>query len=396
MVIDKLESGSRPKGGIVKGTVGVPSLGAEHLNDNGGFNFANIKFITNDFFSSQNKGILEKEDILIVKDGATTGKVSFIGDDFQFQRASINEHLFKLSINRELALPKYVFWNLFSSEGKKKILLDFRGATVGGISRGFTKNIDIPLPSLEDQKQIVKILDTADALRQKRKLAITFLDDYIKSVFLNLFGDPVSNPKGWERVNLSEILLKIESGHSPVCLERSIEPGEWGVLKLGAITKCIYKSNENKALPDGEKPNPDIEIKSGDVLFSRKNTYELVAACTYVWETPPKLMMSDLIFRLVPRDKNSVNPIFLQKLLSFSTKRKIIQKLAGGSAGSMPNISKTKLLNIKIELPPISLQNQFADIIQKTETLKQSMQSQSAELETQFQSLLQSSFRGEL
>jgi type I restriction enzyme S subunit len=211
-----------------------------------------------------------------------------------------------------------------------------------------------------------------------------------------MFGDPVKNPKGWKRIHLSEILLKIESGHSPVCLDRTAKLGEWGVLKLGAVTKCIYDSAENKALPDIEKPNPDIEIRAGDVLFSRKNTYELVAACAYVWETPPKLMMSDLIFRLVPRDKDSINSIFLQALLSFPSKRKMIQKMAGGAAGSMPNISKAKLLGHRIEVPPYILQNQFAEIVKKTESLKQKMLVQSEELENQFQALMQKAFKGAL
>jgi type I restriction enzyme S subunit len=211
-----------------------------------------------------------------------------------------------------------------------------------------------------------------------------------------MFGDPVKNPNGWGRTRLSEVLLKIESGRSPVCLDRKVMPGEWGVLKLGAITKCIYNYAENKALPDAEKPNPDIEIRAGDILFSRKNTYDLVAACAYVWETPPKLMMSDLIFRLKLRDNNLINSIFLQALLSFPSKRKMIQKLAGGAAGSMPNISKAKLLEYKIEVPPYSFQNQFAEIVQKTKTIKQKMIHQSEELEIQFQALMQKAFKGEL
>lgn len=394
-IIQKLESGSRPKGGVKNGIVGIPSLGAEHLDDLGGFNFKKIKYIPEDFFANQKNGIIGKEDILIVKDGATTGKVSFVRKDFPYEKASINEHIFKLSINTNVALPKYVFWHLFSEIGKKQILKDFRGATVGGISRSFVKNVVFPLPSLETQKRIVKILDEADALRQKRKQAISLLDDYLKAVFLEMFGDPVKNSKEWTRIPLSEILLKIENGHSPVCLDRRAGPNEWGVLKLGAITKCIYDPSENKALPDIEKQNSSIEIKAGDILFSRKNTYDLVAACAYVWDTPPKLMMPDLIFRLVPRDVELIDSIYLFFLLSFPSKRKTIQKLAGGAAGSMPNISKAKLLEHKIEVPPLKFQKQFSGIVEKIESLKKTMQAQAKELDAQFQTLLQKAFNGE-
>lgn len=318
-------------------------------------------------------------------------------DVFEWQDdedALLNQHIFKVEPKFNVIDKKYFKYVLRHSI--EKMAQFTHGSTMKHIVREDFLRHNIPLPPLEDQRHIVEILDQSATLRQKRKQAIGLLDDYLKSIFVEMFGDPVKNPKGWKRIHLSEILLKIESGHSPVCLDRTAKLGEWGVLKLGAVTKCIYDSAENKALPDIEKPNPDIEIRAGDVLFSRKNTYELVAACAYVWETPPKLMMSDLIFRLVPRDKDSINSIFLQALLSFPSKRKMIQKMAGGAAGSMPNISKAKLLEHRIEVPPYILQNQFAEIVKKTVSLKQKMGAQSQELEKQFQALMQKAFKGAL
>lgn len=306
-----------------------------------------------------------------------------------YQRTYIIE-----SKNEAVLDTRYLYWFL------SKYVEKLRKLSIGGVIKYIKlKNLTdpiIPLPLIDDQKRIVKMLDRAYIIQEKRKRAIELLDDYLKSLFVQMFGDPVKNQKGWKRIPLSDILSKIESGHSPVCHDRKAMHGEWGVLKLGAITKCVYNPNENKALPDIENPNPEIEIKPGDLLFSRKNTYELVAACVYVWKTPPKLMMSDLIFRLVPRDGNSVNSIFLQALLSFPSKRKMIQRLAGGAAGSMPNISKARLLAHRIEVPPISLQNEFAEVMQKTEALKQKMISQSEELEKQFQALMQNVFNGKL
>lgn len=331
--------------------------------------------------------IAEKGDILISV-RAPVGPTNICS-----QRACIGRGLSAIR-SGESVDGKYLLY--FLRKHEPEIANQGNGSTFSAITQEDIKRIRIPLPSLEEQGHIVKMLDQADALRQKRKQAIKLLDDYLKSVFLEMFGDPVKNPKEWERIPLSEILLRIESGHSPVCLDRRTVSGEWGVLKLGAVTKCIYIPSENKALPDTEKPNPDIEVKDGDILFSRKNTYDLVAACTYVWKTPPKLMMSDLIFRLVPRDKNTINSIFLQALLSFSSKRKMIQTLAGGAAGSMPNISKAKLLGLKIEVPPLPLQSQFGEIVKKVEALKQKMLSQSEELETEFQALMQKAFKGYL
>ena len=78
-----------------------------------------------------NKGHIYPNDIIVVKDGATTGKTSFVDEDFPHKRAVVNEHLFIVRVDSKVAFPKYVFYCLFSSEGQKQILSDFRGATIG-------------------------------------------------------------------------------------------------------------------------------------------------------------------------------------------------------------------------------------------------------------------------
>ena len=154
-----LESGLRPKGGVGGILDGIPSLGGEHLNSDGGFIFEKIKYIPEDFFEVLNKGHVYPNDIIVVKDGATTGKTSFVDNDFLHKCAVVNEHLFVVRVDPKVAFPKYVFYYLFSSEGQKQILSDFRGATVGGISRNFPQKVDVPIPSMAEQTQIADFLD---------------------------------------------------------------------------------------------------------------------------------------------------------------------------------------------------------------------------------------------
>ena len=154
-----LESGLRPKGGVGGILEGIPSLGGEHLNSDGGFIFNNIKYIPEDFFKVLNKGHIYPNDIILVKDGATTGKTSFVDSNFPHKRAVVNEHLFIVRVDPKVAFPKYVFYYLFSSEGQKQILSDFRGATVGGISRNFPLKVNVPIPAMPEQAQIANFLD---------------------------------------------------------------------------------------------------------------------------------------------------------------------------------------------------------------------------------------------
>jgi type I restriction enzyme S subunit len=192
------------------------------------------------------------------------------------------------------------------------------------------------------------------------------------------------------------LLANIDSGWSPNCLDRPVTGKEWGVLKLGAVTWCEYNAAENKALPPNVEPDAAIEVKRGDLLFTRKNTHELVAACALVRETPPRLLMSDLIFRLRMRPSAKVDTCFLHQLLIHPSKRREIQKLASGSAGSMPNISKARLQTATIELPPLSLQREFAHRVRAVEKLKAVQRASLAELDALFASLQHRAFRGEL
>ncbi|MFQ6065862.1 MAG: N-6 DNA methylase [bacterium] len=93
-ILQIVESGSRPKGGVRTIESGIPSLGGEHLNSDGGFDFSNIRFVSEDYYKKQTKGKVTYNDILIVKDGATTGKVAIVRENFPYKDCLINEHLF--------------------------------------------------------------------------------------------------------------------------------------------------------------------------------------------------------------------------------------------------------------------------------------------------------------
>lgn len=125
---------------------------------------------------------------------------------------------------------------------------------------------------------------------------------------------------------------------------------------------------ENKALRESSPFLPEYEVHAGDLLISRKNTFELVGTACYVFETPPRLQLPDLIFKLTL--KPSIHGIFLCFLFNHKTFRPRIQALAGGSAGSMPNISKQRLEKLQVICPPIALQNEFATFIEELDKSK--------------------------
>nr|WP_275888978.1 restriction endonuclease subunit S [Desulforhopalus vacuolatus] len=298
--------------------------------------------------------------------------------------------------NEKVLDRRYLAYFLRSKNFVDWVTLQTAGAKMPRVSMKVFWDHEIPLPPLTEQKRIAAILDKADTIRRKRQQGIQLADDFLRAVFLDMFGDPVTNPKGWERLPLKKILDRIDSGWSPKCYNREPAKNEWGVLKLGAVTTCNFIEGESKALPSDLVPRPQLEVKKGDLLFSRKNTYNLVAACALVNSTRPKLMLSDLIFRLRINEKAKVVPAYLWALLTHSGKRKKIQGIAGGAAGSMPNISKKRLLEQLIEIPNYKLQQEFSLILAKTIVLKYNFYLGVEENEYFFNSLTQRAFRGEL
>jgi type I restriction enzyme S subunit len=259
------------------------------------------------------------------------------------------------------------------------------GSTRGKLTKTAANNIPIALPPLEEQRRIAAILDKADGVRRKRKEAIRLTEELLKSTFLEMFGDPVTNPKGWEKIKLGN-LCTIVRGGSPRPINDYLG-GSIPWIKIGDATEgddiYIYKTAE-AIKPDGVKKSRYLE--PGSLIFANCGVslgfarILKIAGCIHDgW-----LAFSDL-------DK-SINQIFLLKLLNSITEH--FRAIAPD--GTQPNLNTTIMKNFEIPVPPIDLQEKFAvvshyltDIIQKnSEMFEQS--------ENLFNSLLQRAFRGEL
>lgn len=290
--------------------------------------------------------------------------------------------------------PLYLEYILKSSEFQKSKDKLAKGATQKAINNTNLKKIKIPLPPIDIQMKIAEALDKAQELIDNRKEQIAKYDKLIQSLFFDMFGDPVTNSKGWEKKNIKDIVKKIDSGWSPKCYNKVADSNKWGVLRLSAVTGGEYSQKENKELPDEVEPKVEKEVKVYDLLMARKNTPELVGDCTYVFETREKLIMSDLIFRLDTKD--NVDRKFLWKLLMDKKFKSKVKSLAGGSAKSMSNISKAKLMDLVIPFPPLSIQRQFGSIVEKIEHEKKRLEASLNKMENNFNSLMKKSFKGDL
>jgi len=179
-ILTKIESGKRPKGGVAQYRSGVPSLGGEHIGNDGKMNYAKMKFVPEEYFQSAQQGIVENLDILLCKDGALTGKVAlFKKSEFQYSKGMINEHVFALKANNEIT-QKYVFYVLYSKQGQKILKANVTGTAQGGLNRNNLENIQIPFPPPDIQEKIVTEIE---ALEEKAKtIVIADFDEEIEKI----------------------------------------------------------------------------------------------------------------------------------------------------------------------------------------------------------------------
>ena len=271
---------------------------------------------------------------------------------------------------------------------------ELRKEAIGGVIKYIKlcnlTEVIIDLPSIQKQQEIVAHLEKVSRVISEQKRQMEMLEVLIKSRFVEMFGDPISNPFSWSKVPLDECLESIENGKSFVCNSLPRAGGYPAILKLSAVTYGVYKPEENKEIKDENDFVESAEVHDGDLLFTRKNTPELVGMAAYVASTSPKLMMPDLIFRL--NTKNNCNKIFLWRLINHDLFRKEIQNIASGSAKSMSNISKERLGKLSIYLPPIELQNQFAAFVHQVDKLKVEEQRKLQKTQILFDSLMQQYF----
>ena len=180
-----LESGSRPKGGVRGIKKGTPSIGGEHLKYDGTFEFSSIKYVSEEFANAMTKGHIQTGDILIVKDGATTGKTAFVDGSFPFKEAVVNEHVFICRPSR-LIEPRLLFRYLMSKEGQEKILENFQGSAQGGINLSFAPNTEVPIAPLNEQRRIVakleRLLHKVDACKERLNKIPAILKRFRQSV----------------------------------------------------------------------------------------------------------------------------------------------------------------------------------------------------------------------
>jgi type I restriction enzyme S subunit len=305
--------------------------------------------------------------------------------------------IWRLKNEADCHIP-YLERYLRSSQARSLYASRMQGAVAR--RRSLTKtdflNLEIPFPSLDDQIRIAHLLGKVEGLIARRKQHLQQLDDLLKSVFLEMFGDPVRNEKGWDIHSCEKVVLDISSGTSYGGEDRAFASSdEIGVLKISAVTKGTFDPAEFKVVDPAQITKALRFVKRGDFLFSRANTVELVAACCIVPQDYNQLFLPDKLW-VMTLNPELINPQFFNFLLKNKRYRDVVRNLASGGHDSMLNISMKKFMTLDMPCPPVDIQNNFSTVVEKVEGIKARHQQSLTDLETLYEALSQQAFRGEL
>lgn len=227
----------------------------------------------------------------------------------------------------------------------------------------YVAKIRIPLPPLPEQRRIAEILDKAEALRAKRRAALDQLEILSQSIFLDMFGDPATNPKRWPGETIGDLLESASYGTN----EKAKSVGEFPVLRMNNITR-----HGEIDLSDLKYMDLDVTqrerylVRHGDVLFNRTNSADLVGKSALYRGTAPMAYAGYLI-RL--RVKANTSPDYLAAFLNTRYAKRILRGMCKSIIG-MANINATELQSIKIPAPDVVVQRRFAECVATVEALK--------------------------
>ncbi|MBL3565464.1 restriction endonuclease subunit S, partial [Rhodovulum sulfidophilum] len=300
---------------------GVPFLSAKNITSDGQVSWddSDEKISPREFEVIHKTFQLKTDDLLLTIVGTLGRRAIYRGDNVTFQRS-----VAYIRPDTRKILSPFLFHCMGHNDFLQQLKKRSNATAQAGLYLGELGQVSIPLFSKKDQIKIAEILDTLDAAIRGTEAVVAKLKAMKQGLLHDLLTRGIDAngdlrpphpeaphlykqtplgwlPKEWDCSTLANAIASIDSGWSPACIETPPPAGEWGVLKVSAVTRGFYDDQQSKTLPSGMKPRPTLEVQDGDVILTRANgVAELVGKTVQVQNTQEKLMLSDKLLRLVP------------------------------------------------------------------------------------------------
>ena len=331
------------------------------------------------------KYILEEDDMLMSLTG-NVGRVARLSKEFL--PAALNQRVACLRIKDGVALDKAFLFNLLNSDYfEQQCIAASKGVAQKNMSTEWLKEYEIPIFSMGQQKAIASVLDKVTKLIALRKEQLSNLDELVKSRFIELFGDPIINPKSWETAPLSALILNANNGMA----RRGKDTDGSIVLRLVELQNGFIDYSAPNRISLNETEKKRYELVNNDFLFARVNgNPDYVGRCAVFKGIGEPVFHNDHIIR-VHFDETKLNGCFTSVLLNSDYGKRQMREQIKTSAGQY-TISQDGIGAIMAILPPMELQNQFAAFVEQTDKSKLAVLASLEKLETLKKSLMQQYF----
>lgn len=323
-------------------------------------------------------------DILMALSGATTGKIGVVRANLE--GALVNQRI-AIIRSPEPTTQQYIQY-VFTGHLLECLLKRAWGAAQANLSPKALRELEIPIPPLEEQRRIAAILDKADAVRRKRQEAIALTEDLLRSAFLEMFGDPVTNPKRWEVVELQQVCHRVTDG--------THQPPKWATegipfLFVSNIVNGEIDFNVSKYINDKSWASLTARcpIEVNDILYTTVGSYGNAALVC----TKKQFCFQRHIAHIKP-NPDKIHPEFLLGLMQSEGVKKQADRQVRGVAQKTLNLRELK--KFQIAVPPRIYQEQYVAFRKKIGSCRNNQQNCFKTQDALFNSLLQRAFRGEL
>ena len=330
--------------------------------------------------------IVSEGAILLAMYGATVGRMAILGID-----AATNQAVCNIVPDEKRAFSKYVYYAL-----RNKVPEFLRNAVGGAqpnINQGMIKDTKIPLPPLPEQKRIAALLDKADAIRRKRQQAIDLADDFLRSVFLDMFGDPVTNPKGWEVCTVDDVC--IVQGGLQVSKKREIYSIKKPYLRVANVLRNKLFLDEIKYIGLTDNEYMRTKLEEDDILVVEGHGNKNEIGRSSIWDGSVKECVHQNHLIRVRVKSSKILPQIVNDFINSQGGRSQMLRTSNTTSG-LNTISTRIVKNTKIFIPPLNIQNNYIKVIEKTKEAKKHYLLFSNLAENQFNALSQQAFAGKL
>ncbi|MEN6553205.1 MAG: restriction endonuclease subunit S [Methanobacterium sp.] len=387
-----ISSGSTPKGGnkvyLKKGEI-LFFRGQNILMNR--FSDHDSVYISNEIHNRMKRTWVKKGDVLIVITGSIGRTAVYEGEDY---KANVNQHVCIIRLKDfNVVNPYYLSYFLANPTMQRHIKRISIGATRPALNFSQIGKFKIPIPSIKIQMKIVEMLEKTEKLQEWRVKTNKLVDEYLDSGFHSIFGDPIKNEENWEVKKLSDV-ADVVSGVTKGRKLQNKETVFAPYLRVANVQDGYLDLDEIKQI---EVLTTDVEkykLFEGDIVLTEGGDPDKLGRGAVWHNEVPNCIHQNHIFRV--RLKNGdLNPTYLSKLIGSLYGKLYFLKSAKQTTG-IASINSTQLKKFPVIIPPIELQNQFAEIVQQVETLKSHQSQSKQQIDNLFNTLMQKAFKGEL